>query len=223
MIYPQLIPKYSLVRLRALWSMYVVDHGFIRAIYNNLYALGGGMYRASQPNPFQFVRYKKRFGLKTVINLRGPNPYGSYPLEQEVCRQLGIRLVDLPVGSRRAPRREEILSLNQLFATIEYPALLHCKSGADRAGIGSALYRLLHLGHSIDEVISELHLKYGHIQQSKTGILDLFLATYQARAAKEPIDFLDWVLYEYDHEVIERAFHENRLATLLVDKVLRRE
>jgi protein tyrosine phosphatase (PTP) superfamily phosphohydrolase (DUF442 family) len=217
------IPTTFWSRLRALWSMYMVDHGFVRAIYNNFYRLSDGMYRCSQPNPFQFVRYQKKFGIKTVINLRGPNPYGSYPLEQEVCQKLGIVMIDLPVGSRRAPRREEILALNQYFAKLEYPALMHCKSGADRAGIGAALYRLMHLGHSIENAMGELHLKYGHINQSKTGVLDFFLASYQARNAREPIPFLEWVQHEYDHEKVEQEFQENGWASVLVDNVLRRE
>ena len=217
------IPTTFWSRLLALWSMYMVDHGFIRAIYNNFYPLGGGMYRCSQPNPFQLVKYQKQYGIKTVINLRGPNPYGSYPLEQEICQQLGIAMIDLPVGSRRAPRREEILALQQHFATLEYPALIHCKSGADRAGIGAALYRLLHLGHPIEDVRSELHIKYGHINQSKTGVLDCFLATYQARNTREPISFLDWVLHEYNHDIVEQNFHDNGWASVLVDKVLHRE
>lgn len=201
----------------------MVDHGFIRAFYNNFYPLGGGMFRCSQPNPFQFVRYRKQYGIKSVLNLRGPNPYGSYPLEQEICQKLDIQMVDLPIYSRRSPRREEILALKTVFANLEYPALLHCKSGADRAGIGSALYRLLHLGHPIDAVLPELHLKYGHIKQSKTGVLDHFLHTYHARNNRDPIDFLEWVQSEYDYEAVERDFHENGLASFLVDTVLHRE
>ena len=30
-----------------------------------------------------------------------------------------------------------------MFETIEYPAVMHCKSGADRAGIMAALYLIL--------------------------------------------------------------------------------
>jgi len=71
--------------------------------------------------------------------------------------------------------------------------------------------------------MGELHLKYGHIKQAKTGVLDFFLATYQARNAAEPIAFLDWVQQEYDHEAVEKAFHEEGWASLVVDKVLHRE
>ena len=64
--------------------------------------------------------------------------------------------------------------------------LMHCKSGADRAGLMSVLYRFLHEGVPLKEAKKELSLKYGHIRQAHTGILDYFFETLprgQRRAA----------------------------------------
>ena len=36
-----------------------------------------------------------------------------------------------------------IFKADALFKIIKYPALIHCKSGADRAGIVSYLYKIL--------------------------------------------------------------------------------
>ena len=52
--------------------------------------------------------------------------------------------------------------------------LMHCKSGADRAGLMSVLYRFLHEGVPLKEATQELSLKYGHFRQADTGILDYF-------------------------------------------------
>lgn len=210
-------------RLRAWLNMHLVDHGFVRALYNNLHPLGAGLYRCSQPSPSQIRGYHKTLGIRSIINLRGPNPYGSYPLEQAVCAELGITLIDSVMYSRRAPRVDEIARLQVAFDHAEYPALLHCKSGADRAGIASALYRMLRLGHDARAAASELSWKYGHFKRAKTGVLDFFLASYIQRNDREPIAFTHWLETEYDWQDVEGRFHTSAWADTLVDGVLHRE
>ncbi|WP_254050905.1 tyrosine-protein phosphatase [Zoogloea sp. LCSB751] len=210
-------------RVRAWFDMHLVDHGMIRAVYNNFYHLGGGMYRCSQPSPAQLAKYQQKYGIRSVVNLRGPHGYGSYALEKEACDKLGLMLHDVKLYSRTAPEVEEVHAMDELFKSMEFPALLHCKSGADRAGLGSALYRILHLGHRVEDALAELNWRYGHFKGAKTGILDFFLASYVARNARAPIGFLEWVDTEYNREALEASFHEEGWSSLIVDKVLHRE
>jgi protein tyrosine phosphatase (PTP) superfamily phosphohydrolase (DUF442 family) len=210
-------------RFAAWLNMHVVDHGVVRSVYNNFYELGGGMYRSSQPSPSQIRSYHRRLGLKTILNLRGESPYGTYPLEVAVCRDLGIALVDLTLFSRSPPSRRRIHLLKDSFAAIEYPALLHCKSGADRAGMAAALYRILHLGHPVKKAMQELDWKYGHFKGARTGVQDFFLASYLAYQAHTPIGFLEWVDTVYDEQAMKKQFRAEGWASLLVDQVLHRE
>lgn len=210
-------------RFKAWLNMHVVDHGFVRSVYNNFYDLGGGMYRSSQPSPGQIRRYHRKLGLRTILNLRGESPYGSYPLEVAACRDLGIALVDLTLYSRSPPSRRRIHLLKEAFDSIDYPALLHCKSGADRAGMAAALYRILHLGHPVEEAAGELNWKYGHFKKARTGVQDFFLASYVAHNARSPIAFLDWVDTVYDEQAMKKQFRAEGWASLLVDQVLHRE
>ena len=53
---------------------------------------------------------------------------------------------DLPLSATRRPTRRELLQLIDLLETCSYPLLIHCKSGADRTGLASALYRLVRRG-----------------------------------------------------------------------------
>jgi len=126
-------------RIRAWLDMHLVDHGAVRAVYSNFYDLGGGMYRSSQPSPAQLRKYQQSLGLRSVINLRGAHGYGSYALEKGACDTLGLMLHDIKLYSRTPPEIEEVHAMDELFKRLEYPALLHCKSGADRAGLGAAL------------------------------------------------------------------------------------
>lgn len=210
-------------RFRAWLDMHLVDHGMVRAVYNNFYDLGGGMYRCSQPSPGQIRKYERKFGIRTIINLRGVHDYGSYFFEEEACRELGITLVSVKLYSRTPPSIEEVHMMRELFAQIDYPALMHCKSGADRAGIAAVLYRILHLGHPVAEAVRELSWKYGHFKQAKTGVLDFFFASYLADTAKTPMDFMTWVDTVYDEKALKAQFHDEGWASLVVDKVLRRE
>lgn len=210
-------------RLRAWLDMHLVDHGFVRAVYNNFYDLGGGMYRCSQPSPAQIRKYHKRYGIRSIVNLRGPHEYGSYAMEQEVCRELGIELHDFKLFSRSPPSVKRIHGLDDLFARIRYPALLHCKSGADRAGTAAALYRVLHLGHPVEEAMKELSWKYGHFKRARTGVQDFFFASYLAYNARTPIPFREWVDTVYDERAVKSQFGEEGWASLIVDKVLHRE
>lgn len=210
-------------RFLAWLDMHLVDHGFVRAIYNNFYDLGGGMFRSSQPSPAQIRKYHRKYGLKTIINLRGEHDYGSYFFEKEVCEELGIALHDVKLYSRNPPEVAEVHMMRDLFERIEYPALMHCKSGADRAGMGAALYRILHLGEPVSKAMAELDWKYGHFKKAKTGVLDFFFAQYLAANAKQRIGFMEWVETGYDDKALKAQFREEGWSSLVVDKVLHRE
>ena len=74
----------------------------------------------------------KFYGIKTIINLRGKRDCSSYYLEVKTCKELNIKLVNFPISSRAAPKTSDVVEASNLFKKIKYPALLHCKSGADR-------------------------------------------------------------------------------------------
>lgn len=211
-------------RFLAYLDLIFVDHGIFRVFYNNLYALPGGLFRSSQPSPGQIRKYQRELGLRTIINLRGADDSRRYALEAEECRRLGIELVDFwGIMSRSAPYPEVIRKAQEMFARIEYPALVHCKSGADRAGFASALYRMFRLNEPVQDAMRELSWKYGHFKGSKTGILDFFFEEYLLANAREPIDFMVWLETVYDRDALKAAFHTRGWADFLVDRVLHRE
>lgn len=210
-------------RFKAWLSMHLVDHGFVRAMYNNFYALSDSMYRCSQPSPKQIEEYHAQYGIKTILNFRGENPYGSHFLEVEACEKLGIKLKMFRLYSRQPPTAQDIHDLKKVFAELEYPALMHCKSGADRAGMGATLYRILHLGHDVKTALAELNWRYGHFRKSEAGVLDFFLETYLARNAKSPISFMEWLDTEYDIDSLRATYEKSGWSSLVADRLLQRE
>ena len=214
--------KTALGPLALRMDMLFVDHGVFRVAYLNRHRIDEHAWRAAQPTPGQISRFK-RLGIRTIVNLRGERECGSYWLETEACRRAGIKLVNFVARSREAPRREDIHAARKMFAEIEYPILMHCKSGADRAGIMSALYLILHRGVPVDVAARQLSLRFGHIQQADTGILDFMLARYLADNAKSPIDFLTWVDTLYDPVALRAEFRASGWANRLVNGILKRE
>lgn len=203
-------------------DMLLVDHGIFRVFYCNIHRLSDQFWRAAQPSPGH-IRRLARSGVRTIINLRGERSCGSYWLEQAACARYGVKLVNYQVRSRAAPTPEEIKGAKRVFEEVEYPILIHCKSGADRAGLMSVLYRHFQQGVPIEEAKKELSLKYGHIRQADTGILDYFFERYLADSAKNPMPFLEWLDTVYNPKELKRTFRSKGWANRLVDTVLSRE
>ncbi|MEL6956377.1 MAG: protein tyrosine phosphatase [Pseudomonadota bacterium] len=210
-------------RQRARRELIWGDHGFLRVRFQNLHQISDEMWRSNQPSPRQIEDHARERGIKTIINLRGPSTRGYYLLEKEACAANGIELVDFQVFSRDTPTVETVFGAKDLFESIAYPALMHCKSGADRAGIMSVFYKLFRQGEPFDEATEQLSLRYLHVKQGKTGMLDYFFDAYRQFNAQTPKPFLDWVREDYDRLAVKAAFLETFESRLNIDRLLRRE
>ena len=139
----------------------------------------------------------------------------------------GIELIDFQVFSRDTPTREAIFAARDLFERIEYPALMHCKSGADRAGLMAVLYMLLKEKLPFSEAVGQLSFKYLHIKHGKTGMLDAFFQAYAdfnaGKAEAEWKPFLDWVAEDYDRLKVKEDFLRDFGKGIQVDRILQRE
>jgi len=209
-------------RKQAFRDVYLGDHGFLRTHFRNKHDLGGGMFRENQPNPKRIATWANE-GIKTVINLRGESSKGFYLLEREACEKYGLNLINFRMFSRDVHTAFKIRAAKELFETIEYPAVMHCKSGADRTGIMGVLYRHFKMGNSIEQAMEQLSLKFMHIRHGKTGMLDFFFEDYIAYNKLNPIEFLKWVETMYDPADVKSRFMADGIGTFVTDKILRRE
>ena len=210
-------------RRRARRELVWGDHGFLRVRFRNLHRISDEMFRANQPSPEHIARYARELGLKTILNLRGKSPKGYYVLEKEACERHGIQLVDFQMFSRELPSPAAVLDTKRLFDSIAYPALMHCKSGADRAGIMSVLYQHFRKDQPIEQALEQLSRKYLHIRHGKTGVLDFFFETYLREGQRDGLSFLQWVERGYDPAELKRRFLSGRKSKLDLDQLLRRE
>lgn len=209
-------------RAKAWAHMLFADHGIFRLVYANRARVTGELWRSSQPSPGQIARFARE-GVRTVVNLRGGREHGSWPLERDACLRHGLTLVDLVLRSREAPSREALHEAARLFETLDYPAMVHCKSGADRAGLFAALYLILRHGKRVAEARGQLSPAYGHFRHAKTGILDAFLDAFERDGEARSLSLLEWTEQVYDPETLARGFRTRMWSTLLADRLIRRE
>ncbi|HEY4040999.1 MAG TPA: protein tyrosine phosphatase [Rhodopila sp.] len=196
-----------------------VDHAVFRLAWANLASvIPGKIYRCNHPTPARLRQMTARLSLRTLINLRGRTQSGSDALSREAAAELGLVFHDMAFESRGAPQRERIMRLYQIYRSMQTPAIMHCKSGADRAGLAAGLMVLFEGGKSAD-ALRQLSWRFGHIRQAKTGILDAFFLHYQ-REGEGRKPFLDWVREDYDEAALRRDFHANGLASFINDWVL---
>jgi len=209
-------------RGKAWRDSFFADHAFFRIAWDNFaVVVPGKLFRANHPTPGRLARYKRRLGLRTLVNLRGQRQCGSDALSRDAARRLGLDHLDLAFESRGAPHRDRILRFAQMYRTMRTPALIHCKSGADRAGLAAGIAILLE-GGTAAQALKQLSWRFMHFPQSRTGILDAFFLHYAANGeGRTP--FLDWVEREYDESVLRTTFRASRLHTFLNDRVLLRE
>ncbi len=200
------------------------EHGWVRLLLtHNFHAVGRQAFRSGQLPPWILKRKIHRYGLRTVINLRGPIDTPSLIMEREVCAREGVAHIDLRLSSRDTHRPELLLDIKSLLEKIEYPALFHCMSGADRAGFMSTLY--LHWVENVPiEKTRQLRLwPYWHYRWAKTGLLDHFFDCYLAARSERNLSLEDWISQQYRQDDVRGSFSSNPWLDSLVDRLLRRE
>ena len=215
--------KSPLGRARAYADYLWNDHAYLRLGFSNAHWISEELVRTNQPWPHQLAAWKAR-GVKTVINLRGGFDASFHALEKDACERLGLNMVDFTITSREVPSRDRVLGAKRLFETLAYPALMHCKSGADRAGIMSVLYMHFRKGRTIREAMDQLHLRYLHVRQGKTGVLDYTFERYLQQGEPAGMSFLEWVESPmYDPAGMKADFRAQMWGSLVTERLLKRE
>ena len=188
-------------RMSALFTEWI-DVGFLRHRWTNDGTIAPDVFRANHPDEKRFKSYAVN-GIRTIVNLRNDTERAPSKFSEEFTKSNGMTYVSYPLFPRRAPTRQELLGLVDLFSTLEKPVLFHCKSGADRTGLVAAIWLLTQESKPLSEARAELSLKYIHRRDSETGVLDEILDAYEPFEAH--LSFPQWVADHYDAQIAEQA------------------
>lgn len=121
------------------------------------------LYRSGQLNATQIAYYKNRYGIRTILNLRGENTHSAWYAEEiDASKKLGLRHINFRMSAKRELSKEQVLELLALMRDAPKPLLVHCHSGANRTGLASALYlaAIKKRGEQASE--NQISLRYGH-------------------------------------------------------------
>jgi hypothetical protein len=153
----------------ALVAVFICVLGFVWAFRRPLFHGNLGIVdperviRSAQPTS-ELPRLVRDFHLESILNLRGGSPADSwYEAEVRTARENKLSFYDLPLSATRRPARLELLRLIDVLRQCPYPLLIHCKSGADRTGLASALYRMLQRGEAPEQAEGAFSIAFGHI------------------------------------------------------------
>ncbi len=160
--------------LPASYFIYMAEQGNFHAI------TPGEAYRSAQLDGDELQHYIRKYNIKSIINLRGKRTRRSwYREELEISKQYAARHYDLSIPADKSPSAEQLKALRHLFEKAPRPLLLHCKAGADRAGLAAALWKVVVDSEPKAQARKQLSLRFGHFPIGPTAALDDFFIKWQ--------------------------------------------
>jgi protein tyrosine/serine phosphatase len=124
----------------------------------------GQVYRSSQMSASELTQTIQKYGIKSILNLRGENPTTSWhKMEIATAEKLNVTHYDRSLGSGTPLTLEQMDELVTLLRQAPKPILIHCFGGADRSGLVSALYCFAIEGQTPAVADQELSIWYGHV------------------------------------------------------------
>lgn len=138
--------------------------GWLQASGNFHEVSPGTVYRAAQMDGQALARWKREYGIASVLNLRGENSGADwYETELALSDRLNIEHIDFRMSASTELTGPEALALADVMRNAPKPMLIHCRGGSDRTGLASALYvaQIDKQGESAAEW--QLSLAFGHI------------------------------------------------------------
>ncbi len=149
----------------------------------NLHKVSDSVYRGAAPTP-EGIEQLKKLGIRTVVDLRDT---GS----PDDLRGTGMTYVRIPATAWQAEEKDVVQFLQTVTDAGRLPVFVHCRRGADRTGMMSAIYRIVVQGWSKDQAIDEMtHGGFGFYsgwQNLVRYIRDLDIERIKQLAAPAPV------------------------------------
>ena len=145
--------------------------------------------------------FLRRHRIRSLINLRGPNPhFWWWRYEKRVCQRLSVAHVDIPLNSRNLPTRQMLLNILEAVDRAERPTLIKCSGGQDRTSFAVAIYLVHRHGwERIDTALDQFRSwPYLHLPKQQQRWLKMFLKYAKEHSAGVPLKA--WLEHDYSPE-----------------------
>ncbi|QEH33112.1 hypothetical protein OJF2_16090 [Aquisphaera giovannonii] len=149
-------------------------------------------------SPAALGRALREHRIRTVLNLRGPNPRERwYRDELRTTLESGATQVDVPLSSCVWMSRVQLRGLIRILEASEYPLIVHCAWGSERTGLTAAISELLRPGGTLESARGQLAIRYLYVPLGDGRIMGEFVEQYadwlRARGlAHDPVAFRRW-------------------------------
>ena len=165
-----------LLLIAAMWVTYFL-------LYGNFHKVDKDLYRSAQLFSFNMPYYIEKHDIKSILNLRSIRTAKSknkswYHDEVRISKEMGVVRYDYPIGDREETTMEDMRKIVQIMKDAPKPLLVHCKAGADRTSLASALY--LYAIKDDKNADKQISILYGHFPWfgSKTVAMDRSFENY---------------------------------------------
>jgi len=115
----------------------------------NLHKVSDDLYRGAQPTA-EGVERLKALGVRTIVSLRSSDTDKNLPIPPEITYE------HIPMTAWRPNDRDVVRFLRIVGDENRLPVFVHCRRGADRTGMMSAIYRIAVQGWSKEQAIAEM-------------------------------------------------------------------
>jgi protein tyrosine phosphatase (PTP) superfamily phosphohydrolase (DUF442 family) len=163
----------------------------------------GRIYRSAQMPASDLARAIRGQHIRTVLNLRGPNPQQTwYRSEREATLAAGASHVDFQMASNLWLSRAQAKTLLDVLDRCDYPILVHCQWGAERTGLVSAVTELLRPGGSLASARRQFSAYYLYVPAGDGVVMEGHLDRYERwlhsqRLEHSPARFRHWLADVY--------------------------
>ena len=167
-------------------------------LYNFHWVVPGEIARSAQAYGGLLGPFLKRHGIRSVLNLRGPNPkFSWWHYEKRVTGQLDVTHLDLPLNSRNLVLRLHITKMLSFLDAAHKPVLVKCSGGQDRTSFVCALYIVHRKGwQAYDDAVKQFsRWPYLHFPKQHQRWLREFLPYAREQANGKPL--LEWAEQSY--------------------------
>ena len=147
-------------------------------VYGNFHKVTPELYRSAQLYSFNLPHYIEHNNIRSIINLRGDSDEKWYTDELRISKEHNVTHINFGIPDRKIIPLTKMEKLVELMRTAPKPLLVHCKAGADRTSLASALY-LYAIEHD-PHPQKAISIIYGHFPWlgSKTKAMDRSFQNY---------------------------------------------
>ncbi len=132
--------------------------GYLIAGHNLHVVEPGQVYRSSRMSPAALTQVIQAHGIKSVLSLIGWNH-----AESDTAQRLDVQYFEVSLSDRHEVTDAQFAEILAIIRCAPRPLLIHCKAGADRAGLVASLYRYAIEGQPAAVADQELTIRYGHL------------------------------------------------------------